>query len=163
GIEVEVFRAGTARLLARALEHGVECLGYRLQEDDGRRMLPDKLARAGVRGPAGRALQQAGGGGVGGRGARAGGGGGGGAAGAVGVEGRTVRLEEVSEPRPGQAFALVLDTRPCPAALALALGADLLVCEATYLDADREQADDHFHMTAAQAAELARAAGVRRL
>jgi ribonuclease Z len=142
GAEVEVFRAGTARLLARALEHGVECLGYRLQEDDGRRMLPDKLDQAGVRGPAVRALQKAG---------------------EVVVEGRTVRLEEVSEPRPGQAFALVLDTRPCPAALALAQGADLLVCEATYLDADREQAHDHLHMTAAQAAGLARAAGVRRL
>src|SRR4051812_31344618 len=109
GGEAEVFRAGTARLLARPVEHGVDCLGYRLEEDGGRRMLADRLDQAGVRGPAVRALQQAG---------------------QVEVEGRAVRLEDVSEARPGQAFALVTDTRPCAGAVALARGADLLVCEA---------------------------------
>jgi ribonuclease Z len=140
--EVEVCRLGTARLLARALDHGVDCQGYRLQEDDGRRMLPERLEEAGVRGPAVRALMQSG---------------------QLEVGGRTVRLEEVSEPRPGQAFALVMDTRPCPGAEALAGGADLLVCEATYLDAEAREAHEHYHMTAAQAARLAHAAGVRRL
>src|SRR5688572_27946025 len=95
GEEVEVCRAGKARLLARLLDHGIDCLGYRLQEDDGRRMLPYRLAAAGVGGPAVRALLQAG---------------------RLEVGGRVVRLEEVSEARPGQAFALVLDTRPCEAA-----------------------------------------------
>ncbi len=142
GEEVEVCRAGTARLLARALEHGVDCQGYRLQEDDGRRMLPERLAEAGVRGPAVRALQQAG---------------------VVEVGGRTVRLDEVSVPRPGQAFALVMDTRPCAGARELARGADLLVCESTYLESEAREAHDHFHMTAAGAARLAREAGARRL
>jgi ribonuclease Z len=140
--DVEVCRVGKARLLTRALEHGVPCQGYRIQEDDGRRMLPDKLAAAGVRGPAVGDLQRAG---------------------CLGVGGRTVRLEDVSEPRPGQAFAFVMDTRPCPGAAALARGVDLLVCEATYLDAERQEAHDHYHMTAAGAATLARDAGARRL
>src|SRR5262249_33212434 len=83
--------------------------------------------------------------------------------GAIEVGGRSVRLEEVSEPRPGQAFALVMDTRPCAGAAALARGADLLVCEATYLDAEAREAHEHYHMTAGQAAALARAAGARRL
>src|SRR5262249_55618479 len=76
---------------------------------------------------------------------------------------RVVRLEEVSEPRPGQVFALVLDTRPCAAAELLAHKADLLVCESTYQQSEVAEAYDHFHMTAAQAGELARKAGVRRL
>jgi ribonuclease Z len=142
GAEVEVCRAGPVRLLARALEHGIDCQGYRVQEDDGRRMLPERLERAGVRGPAVRSLLQAG---------------------RLEVGGRLVRLDEVSEPRTGQAFALVMDSRPCPGAEALARGADLLVCESTYLSSEGREAHDHFHMTAAQAAGLARAAGARRL
>jgi ribonuclease Z len=142
GAEVEVCRAGCVRILARALEHGVDCQGYRVQEDDGRRMLPEKLAEAGVRGPAVGALLRAG---------------------RLEMAGRTVRLEDVSEPRPGQAFALVMDTRPCAGAEGLARGVDLLVCESTYLQSEAREAHDHFHMTAGQAAELARAGGVRRL
>jgi ribonuclease Z len=33
------------------LDHLVETFGYRLVDPDGRRMLPDQLARAGVAGP----------------------------------------------------------------------------------------------------------------
>jgi ribonuclease Z len=139
---VEVCRAGKGRLLVRALEHGIDCQGYRLQEDDGVRMLPDRLAAAGVSGPAVRQLLQAG---------------------RLEVEGRTVRLEEVSEHRPGQAFALVMDTRRCAGAEELARGVDLLVCEATYQQGEAREAHDHFHMTAAGAAELAVGVGVRRL
>jgi ribonuclease Z len=40
---------------------------------------------------------------------------------------------------------------------------DLLVCESTYLDSEREEAHSHFHMTARQAAEVAQKAGARRL
>jgi ribonuclease Z len=140
--EIAVGRWGSVRLSARPLEHGVDCYGYRLQEDDGRRMLPEALEQAGVRGPAIGELTRKG---------------------QVSVAGKTVRVEEVSTLRPGQAFALVMDTRPCPGAEELAQGADLLVCESTYLSAEEQEAHDHFHMTAAQAAHLARAGGVRRL
>jgi ribonuclease Z len=139
---VEVLRAGSVRLLACALEHGIECQGYRLQEDDGRRMLADRLEQAGVRGPAVRELMQQG---------------------SLQVGGGTVRLDEVSEPRSGQAFALVMDTRACTGALSLARAADLLVCEATYQQSEAQEAHEHFHLTAAGAAGLAREAGVRRL
>jgi ribonuclease Z len=139
---VEVLRSGSFRLLAQGLQHSIDTQGYRLQEDDGRRMLSDLLAPRGIRGAMVRKLLEQG---------------------QIEVNGQTVRVEEVSEPRPGQSFALVMDTRPCPGAVALAQGVDLLVCEATYLDADRQDAHDHFHMTAGQAAALARQGGVRRL
>lgn len=74
-----------------------------------------------------------------------------------------MRVEEVSDPRPGQSFALVMDTRPCEGARRLAAAADLLTCESTYLHAEAREAHDHYHMTANQAAELARDAGARRL
>jgi len=48
---------------------------------------------------------------------------------------------------------------PCAGARALAEAADLLVCESTYLTSEAAEAYDHYHMTAAQAGELGRAAG----
>jgi ribonuclease Z len=56
-----------------------------------------------------------------------------------------------------------MDTRACPAAIELARGADMLVCESTYLSSDAERAHENFHLTAAGAATIAREAGVRLL
>jgi ribonuclease Z len=129
-------------LAARRLDHRVETFGYRLVEPDGRRMLPDRLAASGIAGPAVGQLQRNG---------------------SIEIEGRTVTVDEVSEVRPGQRFAFVMDTRLCEAVHVLADRADLLVIEATYLDADADLAAAHGHMTAAQAARVAAERGVRRL
>ena len=137
-----VARARTYRLVARRLDHRVETFGYRLEEPDGRRMLPERLARHGIAGPAVGELQRAG---------------------RLAVDGRTVDLADVSEQRRGQVFAFVMDTRECTGALQIANGADLLVSEATYLARDAALAEAYGHLTAAQAAVLARDAGARRL
>ncbi|WP_329117119.1 ribonuclease Z [Streptomyces sp. NBC_01465] len=126
------------RLEARRLSHPVESYGYRIVEPDGRRMLVEKLAEAGIKGPDVGVLQREG---------------------AVG----DVTLEQVSEVRRGQRFAFVMDTRMCDGVLALAEGCDLLVIESTFLDADVRLAEDHGHLTAGQAAAVARDAGVRHL
>lgn len=125
-------------LQARKLSHPVESYGYRLVEHDGRRMLPERLAAAGIKGPDVGRLQR------------------------EGVLGG-VRVEDVSEVRRGQRFAFVMDTRLCEGVHALAEGCDLLVIESTFLDEDRALAEDHGHLTAGQAAAVARDAGVRHL
>jgi ribonuclease Z len=130
------------QLWARRLEHSIESFGYQLIEPDGRRMLPDKLAAYGVTGPAVGRLQRAG---------------------SLEVDGRVVRLEDVSEVRPGQRFAFVMDTRLCPNVLRLAEGADLLVIESTYLSSEAELARRFGHLTARQAARVAAECGVRKL
>ncbi|MFC4503317.1 MULTISPECIES: ribonuclease Z [Streptomyces] len=125
-------------LEARRLSHPVESYGYRLVEPDGRRMLPERLAAHGLRGPdVGRVQRE----------------------GTVG----DVTLDDVSEIRRGQRFAFVMDTRLCDGVHALAEGADLLVIESTFLDEDEQLAVDHGHLTAGQAARVAREAGVRHL
>jgi ribonuclease Z len=129
-------------LEARRLDHLVETFGYRLVEPDGRRMLPEALARAGVAGPDVGRLQRAG---------------------SLDVDGGTVRLEDVSVHRPRQRVAVVMDTRQCDAVHALADGADLLVVESTFLEEDAALARDHGHLTARQAATVAAECGVRRL
>jgi ribonuclease Z len=130
-------------LVARRLDHGdIATVGWRLEEPDGRRLLPDRLVEAGIFGAdRGRLL----------------------ANGWLEVGGRVVSVEDVSAPRRGQRFAFVMDTRWCEGALALADGADLLVCESTFLDAEEELADRYGHLTARQAARLAVEAGARSL
>ncbi|WP_370664951.1 ribonuclease Z [Streptomyces sp. IBSBF 2507] len=123
---------------ARRLSHPVESYGYRLTEPDGRRMLPDRLAAHGIKGPDVGRIQRDG-----------------------SLHG--VPLDEVSEVRPGQRFAFVMDTRLCEGVHALAEGCDLLVIESTFLDEDENLATDHGHLTAGQAARVARDAGVRHL
>ncbi|GAA2874568.1 ribonuclease Z [Streptomyces mexicanus] len=126
------------RLEARRLSHPVESFGYRLVEPDGRRMLPERLAAHGITGPDVGRLQREGS--LGG-----------------------VPLEAVSEVRRGQRFAFVMDTRLCEGVHALAEGCDLLVIESTFLDDDERLAVEFGHLTAGQAARVARDAGVRHL
>ncbi|GHJ90904.1 MULTISPECIES: ribonuclease Z [Streptomyces] len=129
---------GAFTLEARRLSHPVESFGYRLVEPDGRRLLPARLAAHGIKGPDVGRIQREG-----------------------VLDG--VTLDEVSEVRRGQRFAFVMDTRLCDGVHALAEGADMLVIESTFLDADVRLAEDHGHLTAGQAAAVARDAGVRHL
>lgn len=69
----------------------------------------------------------------------------------------------VGPPRPGRRVVISGDTRPCAAVVALARGADLLVHEATFQSDEADKAVQTGHSTAAEAAGVARDAGVRRL
>ncbi|MFI9046446.1 ribonuclease Z [Streptomyces sp. NPDC053427] len=134
----ELDRSRSYVLEARKLSHPVESYGYRLVEPDARRMLPDRLAAHGIAGPDIGRLQRTG-------------------------ELNGVHLDEVSELRPGQKFAFVMDTRLCEGVHALAAGVDMLVIESTFLDEDLQLAVDHGHLTVGQAARVAVDAGVRHL
>ena len=75
-----------------------------------------------------------------------------------------VKPEQVVGPeRPGRRIVLSGDTRPCQTTEVYAHGADVLVHEATFLEDERARARETGHSTAAQAAEIARDAGVRLL
>ena len=126
------------RLETVPLVHRVPTVGYRLVEEDGVRLLPDRLAAAGIAGPDVGELVRRG-------------------------ELRGVRLVDVSEPRRGQRVAFVMDTELCDGAYALAEGADLLAVEATFLTRDAALARQHRHLTGRQAARMAREAGARRV
>ena len=62
----------------------------------------------------------------------------------------------------GKVFTYSGDTRPCRGLYSAAKGADLFLCEASALEEDAEFASAG-HMTAVQAGEVAREAGVKRL
>ncbi|MDX8056084.1 ribonuclease Z [Lentzea sp. BCCO 10_0798] len=134
----EIASGKFGRLEAHALDHGIDSVGYRLIEPDGHRMLPEKLKEHGIQGPAVRELQRLG-------------------------EFNGVKLADVSEPRKGQRFAFVMDTRLCDNVFELADNADMLVIESTYLARDTKLAGDHGHLTAQQAARVAQDCRVRKL
>jgi len=133
---------GAFRIEARALEHTVPCFGYRVSEPDGITMIPEALAARGIRGRAVRTLIDEG---------------------RLRTDDGVVELADVSVRRRGQSFALAMDTRRCDAAVRLARGVDLLVAESTYLRTHQKEATERGHMTATDAALVARDAGVRRL
>jgi len=137
-----VLTARSLHLEAQPLSHSVPAIGYRLAEPDGRRMLPGKLAALGVTGPAIGRLQREG---------------------HLVTGDRLVSLDQVSEPRPGQRFAFIMDTRLCDGAFALADGADMVVCESTFADADAALARDYGHLTARQAGRIAAESAARLL
>ncbi len=69
----------------------------------------------------------------------------------------------VGAARRGRTLVFSGDTRPCAAVRRAALGADLLVHEASFATEDRERARETRHSTAAEAAELAAASSVKLL
>jgi ribonuclease Z len=133
---------GRFELSAQELVHRITTVGYRLTEPDGSGLIRSRLRSRGIAGPdVGRLIDQ----------------------GFLETPRGRVELAEVSEPRPGQAMAFVMDTVPCAGAETLAAGADLAVLESTYLDEHRHLAAEYGHLTAAQAGALAARVGVRRL
>lgn len=137
-----VVDTGKFRIEAAFLDHGVENIGWRVTEADSVKFEREKLKQLRLDGPVIRQLEKEG---------------------RIRLDDRWVLLEEVSHVRPGDVFSYVIDTRPCPSALKLAQGAKMLLCESTYLDEDRAMAEEYMHMTALQAAHLARDAGAKAL
>lgn len=130
------------RITARGLAHRVDSVGYRMEEGVRRHLMPERLEAAGIRGrDAGRLL----------------------ADGFVEVDGRRIGLDEMSVERTGSSMAVVMDTRVCNNAVALAEGVDILLCEATFLESESFMAYDYGHLTAREAATIAREAGARLL
>ncbi|PDP84940.1 ribonuclease Z [Glycomyces fuscus] len=131
------------RITALPLRHSTTAYGYRLAEPDGWRMLPERLAAHGVRGPMVGELQRRGS--------------------VTTADGRRVDLADCARPRRGQVMAFVMDTAECEEAVELARGADMLVIESTYLDTEEHLARSYGHLTARQAGRVAARAGARSL
>jgi ribonuclease Z len=148
-VEVEPGQAlprGDYEIRAFAVEHGSGALGYALVEKDRLgRFDPDRARELGVpEGPLWGKLQRSQ---------------------SVTLEdGRVVGPETiVGAPRPGRKLVYTGDTRPCAASVDAATGADLLVHEATFGEEEAERARETGHATAREAAQVALAAGARRL
>lgn len=133
---------GAFKIEATFLEHAVENIGWRITEADTRKFDRALLRQFGVGGPDVKELQRLG---------------------KLDISGREVHLDDVSTIRKGDSVAIVIDTRYCPQAIEIAKNAKILLCESTYLEEHSDLAYRHYHLTAKQAAEIAKKAGVEKL
>lgn len=134
---------GEFRIEAEFLSHGaIDNIGWRITESDTRKFDPLQLQALGIKGPLVRELESSG---------------------VITVNERQVYLDEVSRVRKGDTLSVAIDTVPCPELYKVAQGARLFLCESTYLNKHKEMAYEHHHLTAGQAAEVARDAGVEQL
>lgn len=128
------------------LDHSKPCVGYSLTEDKRPGIFyPEKADELGVpRGPLWSELQN----------------------------GRDVELEDGSvvkpgdvlgEPRNGRKFSFVTDSLPLPTIPAQVKDSDLFICEGMFKHELAENAAEKKHMTAVQAAYLAKEAGVKKM
>lgn len=127
---------------AAFLDHGVDSIGWRIREADTIKFHKEALQQKGIQGPNVKKLEREK---------------------KIWIQGISVQLDEVSHVRKGDVFAYVMDTRPCAAALRLAQGAKMLLCESTFLDSEKGLAQEYLHMTAKEAASLAKEANVEML
>lgn len=141
-VEGIIFRDKNLIVETKKLEHSTESWGYCFREPDSVTMLPEKLKELGVSGKDVGKLKEVG---------------------AIEINGKMIRREEASVFKKGQSFAFVMDTGVCGAAYELAKDADFLIIESTFLSSESKEAFDYRHLTARQAAEIARQANAKQL
>lgn len=133
---------GKFRIEATFLEHGIDNIGWRITEPDTRKFDRAQLDAHGIFGPMVRELHEQG---------------------FLDINGQKITLDDVSRIRKGDALAVVIDTRRCQNAIDIARDAKILLCESTYLEEHKELAYKHFHLTAKEAATIAKEANVKKL
>jgi ribonuclease Z len=141
-----VMRGEDFDVLAFPVRHrGPDCFGFVFQEHSRRPFLNEKATELGVpQGPERRDLV---------RGLPV-----------TLADGRVVQPEDVlGELRPGAKLVMTGDIGETNSILPVVQGATVLVTEATYSDTDGDMARSNGHLTAGQAARLARDAGVSQL
>ncbi|MEZ5427803.1 MAG: ribonuclease Z [Pyrinomonadaceae bacterium] len=137
-----IFRSKKTVIETRKLDHSVECWGYRIKEVDSVSMDAEKLEKLGIRGKeVGRLIEEK----------------------SLQVGKKLIKLEDVSRPKKGLSAAFIMDTRMCDGANELAEEADFLICESTYLSSETSEAVANGHLTAKQAARIARNASAKQL
>ncbi len=147
-IEHPVSKAGLVeetdqfRIECAFMDHRVDNIAWRISEKEERKFHPEKLRAHGVFGPLVKELEQKG---------------------EILLHGEKITLADVSWVRPGDVFTIILDTLPCQAAIDIAKNATVLLCESTYLEEHAELAKKHYHLTAKQAAHIAKKAGAKAL
>ncbi len=124
---------------------GPDCFGFAFEEKSRRPFLNDRAAELGVPfGPERKLL-------VGGQTITL-------------ADGRIIRPDDVlGETQPGTKFVFIADAGRTHDLIDVCREADALVIEATYLDVEADMARQFGHLTAKQAASLARDAGVKHL
>jgi len=130
-------------LEAKELKHNVPTLGYSLTEKNKRKINIKYIKKIGI--PAGPLLGKL----QNGK--------------SIVWKGKKVDPSKAAKIVGGKKVTIINDTLPCKNTNALAKNSDLVICEATYSSDLEDKSKKHMHMTAAQAAKLAKKANAGKL
>jgi ribonuclease Z len=81
----------------------------------------------------------------------------------ISFNGKKIKASDVSYHEKGRKITFILDTAYNDAAIELAKDADILVCEASFSNEEQQLASERLHLTAEQAATIAKKANVKHL
>jgi len=127
---------------AEEMSHGTPCFAYSFIEKDKLRIKKDKIKKLKIPGKligklaSGKNIK---------------------------YKGKTIKWKNISYTEKGKKITIIMDTRENKNAIKLAKDSDLLISESCYLDKDKDFAKRYGHLTAKQAAEIAKKAKVKRL
>ncbi len=124
------------------VEHGCEAYGFTIKQKDRRKFDEKKAHGLGMQGRTFREIQEKG---------------------SVTVNGKKIKLDEVSHMQEGVKVVISGDTVPCKEVEKAAKGADLLIHEATFSEKQGDEAELRLHTAAKQAALLAKKLKVKQL
>jgi len=79
------------------------------------------------------------------------------------VNGRTIKAKDFTFMKKGKKLSVVMDTAYCDSCIDAAKNADLLISESTYASELKDKAEDYEHLTAGEAAKIAKKANVKQL
>lgn len=79
------------------------------------------------------------------------------------INGKTVRLKDVTTIEHGKKVVYATDTRPAPETIKASSNADVLIHEATYAESESRLAKERYHSTSLEGAVIAKKAKARRL
>lgn len=127
---------------AYTLAHNVHCLGYRITEKDKLKFDKQKIEHFGLKSLEMKQIREQG---------------------FTTCHGQKITQEQICWTQHGESIAVIMDTKLCPQLTKIAHNARLLLCESTYLQAHEHLAKKHAHLTAAQAASIAKQADVKEL
>ena len=133
---------GEFSVSAFATKHSPHSFGFSFQEKERRRFYEEKAHAAGVRGQLFSKIMKEG---------------------ELKIGGKKVLLKNITYLQPGKKLVYTSDTAPCAAVAKAAKGADLLIHEATFSEEHEAEAKEANHSTAAQAAQIAKKAGAKKL
>lgn len=137
-----VYRGKGFSVSAFGLNHTIPSCGYVFKEDDKHRFIEDKAKKLGIKGEMYSKLQKNG---------------------SMKINGKRITLQSVTRIQKGKAFVYAGDSRPSKATVAASKNADLLVHESSYSSSEKHLAEERKHSTSQEAAQVAKAAKVKRL
>ncbi len=125
------------------LNHGIECLGYVFEEKDRRRINKKFIETEGIpQGPHLGKLQ---------RGE------------SITWKGKQINVSDATYKIKGKKIGFIFDTKTCENCSKIAEDADLLISEATFTDALKENAEQYKHLTAREAGRIAKENAAKRM